>query len=211
MFDVAIWGTVASWTGSLLTGLSVLFGVGYYVFDRRRERRAQAGSVVVWLHPHEHGPPFIKMLNLSDKPVFDLRLCHRIQVQAPDSQEAVVFSALALALGVVAIVQAAMLHTKGRRTPLGTLPDWLAALGASPRRCVRRRLNSVALGVWSAACLCITWSNEKRGPCTGPTSLRAHPSGAGLRTRIAPRIDPWLYRATGGHYPWILGAMARPR
>ena len=71
MFDVAIWGTVASWTGSLLTGLSVLFGVGYYVFDRRRERRAQAGSVVVWLHPHEQGPPFIKMLNLSDKPVFD--------------------------------------------------------------------------------------------------------------------------------------------
>jgi hypothetical protein len=71
MFDPDTWGTVAAWTGSLLTGLSVLFGVGYYVFDRRRERRAQAGSVVVWLHPHEHGPPIIKMLNLSDKPVFD--------------------------------------------------------------------------------------------------------------------------------------------
>jgi hypothetical protein len=46
MFDPDTWGTVAAWTGSLLTGLSVLFGVGYYVFDRRRERRAQAGSVV---------------------------------------------------------------------------------------------------------------------------------------------------------------------
>lgn len=71
MFDPTVWGTVAAWTGALLTGASVAFGVGYYVFDRRRERRAQAGSVVVWLHPHEHGPPLIKMLNLSDKPVFE--------------------------------------------------------------------------------------------------------------------------------------------
>jgi hypothetical protein len=71
MFDPELWGTVAAWTGSLVTGLSVLFGVVYYVFDRRRERRAQAGAVVVWLHPHEHGPPKLKMSNLSDKPVFD--------------------------------------------------------------------------------------------------------------------------------------------
>ena len=71
MFDPEVWGTIAAWTGSLLTGLSVLFGVVYYVFDRRRERRAQAGAVVVWLHPHEHGPPKLKMSNLSDKPVFD--------------------------------------------------------------------------------------------------------------------------------------------
>ena len=78
MFDPAESGTVSDWTGSLLTGLSVFGGVAYYVFDRRRERRAQAGSVVVWLHPHEHGPPYIKMLNLSGKPVFDrgsLRRC----------------------------------------------------------------------------------------------------------------------------------------
>ncbi len=71
MFDPAEWGTVADWTGSLLTGLSVLAAVIIYYFDRRRERRAQAGSVVVWLHPHEHGPPAIKVSNLSDKPIFD--------------------------------------------------------------------------------------------------------------------------------------------
>lgn len=71
MFDPTVWGTVAAWTGSLLTGLSVVIGVGYYVFDRRRERHSQAGSVVVWLHPHEHGPPLIKVQNLSDRPVFD--------------------------------------------------------------------------------------------------------------------------------------------
>jgi hypothetical protein len=84
MFDPTTWGTIADWTGSLLTGLSVLGGVGYYVFDRRRERRAQAGSVVVWLHPNEHGPPFIKMLNLSDKPVFD-HGCGNMDHQATDA------------------------------------------------------------------------------------------------------------------------------
>lgn len=71
MFDPAEWGTVADWTGALLTGLSVLTAVAYYVFDRERQRRAQAGSVLVWLHPYEHGPPELKMKNLSDKPVFD--------------------------------------------------------------------------------------------------------------------------------------------
>jgi hypothetical protein len=71
VFDVEIWGTAAAWTGALLSGLSILAAVVYYVLDRERERRAQAASVIVWLHPHEHGPPFIKMMNLSDKPIFD--------------------------------------------------------------------------------------------------------------------------------------------
>lgn len=71
MFDPAVWGTVAAWTGSLLTGMSILAAVIYYVLDRERERRAQAASVVVWLHPHEHGPPYIKMMNLSNKPIFE--------------------------------------------------------------------------------------------------------------------------------------------
>ena len=71
MFDVAIWDTVAEWTGALLTGLSVFAAAVYYIFDRRRERRAQAASVIVWLHPHEHGPPYIKMMNLSDKQIFE--------------------------------------------------------------------------------------------------------------------------------------------
>jgi hypothetical protein len=83
VFDPTTWGTVAAWTGSLLTGLSVLFGVLYYVFDRRREHRAQAGSVVVWLHLYEHGPPCIKMLNLSDKPVFD----HGCIIEAKSKRE----------------------------------------------------------------------------------------------------------------------------
>lgn len=71
MFDPARWGNYAEWTGALLTGLSVLTAVAYYILDRRRQRRAQAASVIVWLHPHEHGPPFIKMMNLSDKPIFE--------------------------------------------------------------------------------------------------------------------------------------------
>ncbi|MEV0669903.1 hypothetical protein [Mycobacterium sp. NPDC050441] len=71
MFDPEQWGTYADWTGSLLTGLSVLAAAVIYYFDRRRERRSQAGAVLVWLHPHEHGPPTIKMRNMSDRPVFD--------------------------------------------------------------------------------------------------------------------------------------------
>jgi hypothetical protein len=71
VFRAEVWGNVAEMTGALLTGLSVLTAVVYYIFDRRRERRAQAASVIVWLHPHEHGPPYIKMTNLSDKPIFE--------------------------------------------------------------------------------------------------------------------------------------------
>jgi hypothetical protein len=71
MFDPTTWGTYADWTGSLLAGLSILGGVIYYVIDRRLARREQAASVVVWLHWHEHGPPFIKMINVSGKPIFD--------------------------------------------------------------------------------------------------------------------------------------------
>ena len=70
-FDPTLWGTVAAWVGALLSGLSILTGVAYYVFDRQRERRSQAGSVLVWLHPFEHGPPTIKIHNLSGKPIFD--------------------------------------------------------------------------------------------------------------------------------------------
>ena len=32
--------------------------------------------------------------------------------------------------------------------------------------------------------------------------------GQFLARRVTPRIDPWLYRATGGRYPAILGAVA---
>lgn len=71
MFSAEVWGNVAEVTGAVLTGFSVLAAVVYYVFDRERDRRAQAGSVLVWLHPYEHGPPELKMKNLSGKPVFD--------------------------------------------------------------------------------------------------------------------------------------------
>jgi deazaflavin-dependent oxidoreductase (nitroreductase family) len=32
--------------------------------------------------------------------------------------------------------------------------------------------------------------------------------GLAYGLRVAPRIDPWLYRATGGRYPSILGSIA---
>lgn len=70
-FDPTVSGTYADWAGAIFTTVSVALGVGYYVIDRRREKRAGAGSVVAWLHPHEHGPPKINILNLSDKPIFE--------------------------------------------------------------------------------------------------------------------------------------------
>jgi hypothetical protein len=71
VFSAEVWGNVAEVAGALLTGLSAVAAVVYYLFDRERQRRAQAGSVLIWLHPNEHGPPELKMKNLSDKPVFD--------------------------------------------------------------------------------------------------------------------------------------------
>lgn len=71
MFDPEKWGTVSELAGALLTSLSVLTAVAIYSFDRRRARRLQAQSILVWLHPYEHGPPEMKMLNLSGRPVFD--------------------------------------------------------------------------------------------------------------------------------------------
>jgi hypothetical protein len=71
MYDPNTRGTYADWTGALLAGLSVFGAATFYVVDRLRDRRVQAGSVVVWLHPHEHGPPMLKMSNHSDKPIFD--------------------------------------------------------------------------------------------------------------------------------------------
>jgi deazaflavin-dependent oxidoreductase (nitroreductase family) len=32
--------------------------------------------------------------------------------------------------------------------------------------------------------------------------------GQFMARRVFPRIDPWLFRATGGRYPWILGGMS---
>ena len=82
-FDPAVWGTVSSWVGALLTGLSVLAAAVYYIFDRQRDQRTQASSVLVWLHPHEHGPPYVKIQNLSGKPVFDHQC---IVVSKPERQ-----------------------------------------------------------------------------------------------------------------------------
>ena len=50
---------------------------------------------------------------------------------------------------------------------------------------------------------------KKRGPLYR-ASVRFGRTRLGLAygLRIAPRIDPWLYRATSGRYPSILGAVA---
>lgn len=47
MFDVEIWGTVASWVGGVGTASAFCAGVGYYINDRRSDRRGQASLVYV--------------------------------------------------------------------------------------------------------------------------------------------------------------------
>ena len=51
--------------------------------------------------------------------------------------------------------------------------------------------------------------NRKRGRMyrTNVRFGRSH-VGQFLARHVTPRIDPWLYRATGGRYPAILGAVA---
>lgn len=44
-FPVEIYGTVAAWVGSLLTGLSIAAAARYYISDKKRQDRAQAGHV----------------------------------------------------------------------------------------------------------------------------------------------------------------------
>lgn len=72
MFDVAVWGTVAAWVGSVSSGGALMTAATYYILDLRRSHKSQAEQVVCWLHPNEHGPFEAHIKNFSDHPVFDL-------------------------------------------------------------------------------------------------------------------------------------------
>ena len=59
------------------------------------------------------------------------------------------------------------------------------------------------------ACPCVTSIRIRSvAPYIGPPSAGRSRLGLAYGLRIAPRIDPWLYRATGGRYPSILGTVA---
>ena len=40
---------------------------------------------------------------------------------------------------------------------------------------------------------------------TAMESFSRSRSGQFMAHHVFPRIDPWLFRATGGRYPWVLG------
>jgi deazaflavin-dependent oxidoreductase (nitroreductase family) len=51
--------------------------------------------------------------------------------------------------------------------------------------------------------------NKKRGPLyKGFVRFARSRPGQFLAHHVTPRIDPWLYRATGGRYPSVLGSVA---
>ena len=42
----------------------------------------------------------------------------------------------------------------------------------------------------------------------GAGTLRPVTGGQFVAHHISPRIDPWLYRVTGGRYPWVMGGVS---
>ena len=51
--------------------------------------------------------------------------------------------------------------------------------------------------------------NKKQGPWYRAMERFARSrAGQFAAHHVTPRIDPWLYRATGGRYPWILGGVS---
>jgi deazaflavin-dependent oxidoreductase (nitroreductase family) len=43
---------------------------------------------------------------------------------------------------------------------------------------------------------------------TALESFGRSPAGQFLAHHVTPHVDPWLYRATGGRWPWILGGVS---
>ena len=75
---------------------------------------------------------------------------------------------------------------------------------------LRTPRNSWGSRLWSAACRCLTSIPIRSvahsiGPSSASDYLRP---GQAYARHIGPRLDPWLYRATGGRYPSSLGTVA---
>jgi hypothetical protein len=72
------WGDVATWSASVLTGLSVLLALALFARERRKDEMSQASQFVVWCEQiysssRKYEPPYhyyIVAKNLSDYPVF---------------------------------------------------------------------------------------------------------------------------------------------
>jgi hypothetical protein len=71
VFDVEIWGTVASWVGVSTTGGAAVAAAWYYVNDKRLEAIAQARQVRVLI---DSQPQSLKatVFNYSEHPIYDV-------------------------------------------------------------------------------------------------------------------------------------------
>ncbi|MFI7163857.1 hypothetical protein ACIBM3_15505 [Rhodococcus erythropolis] len=70
-FPVEIYGTVAAWVGSLLTGLSFAAAACYYIFDKRVEARSQARNIRVD-YCGDDDRDGVTVHNFSDAPILNI-------------------------------------------------------------------------------------------------------------------------------------------
>ena len=71
-FNPAVWGTVAAWVGSQLTGVGVLAAAIYYIYDKRVGDKAQARHVT-FVHKHWTSDHYYAVVhNFSDESIFDV-------------------------------------------------------------------------------------------------------------------------------------------
>jgi hypothetical protein len=71
VFNVEIWGTVASWVGVGTTGGAAVAAAGYYLHDKQLEAKAQARQVRALIVGHI--PKFTaEVFNYSDKMIYDM-------------------------------------------------------------------------------------------------------------------------------------------
>ncbi|CCQ15877.1 putative uncharacterized protein [Rhodococcus sp. AW25M09] len=70
-FPVDIYGTVAAWVGSLLTGLSFAAAAAYYIYDKHLDSRSQAQSIRVEI-PSNSQEEVITVHNFSDAAILNV-------------------------------------------------------------------------------------------------------------------------------------------
>lgn len=67
-------GDLATWVGSLLSGISVLLATYLILRDRNQRMRSQAERVVAWVQTDMSGSELVFLRNTSDMPIFRVRV-----------------------------------------------------------------------------------------------------------------------------------------
>lgn len=77
MFDVAVWGDVATWAGSIGTSAAALIAAITYAFDKRASARMQSRQVILQDNTREC---VLTIMNKSSMPIFHVFVAWNIDV-----------------------------------------------------------------------------------------------------------------------------------